>query len=131
VLKHYSCNSSDSLKLQAAKFLIANMPGKYSLEYEIPFEHVVAAYMRWDDHEDPKTVNRVFGFDRPTVKEDVKHITADSLINNIELAFRMWKEQPWVRMFPLMFFARRYYHIELPTSHWNTGAKKYLQVFPK
>jgi hypothetical protein len=32
VLKHYSRNPSDSLKLRAAEFLIANMPGKYSLE---------------------------------------------------------------------------------------------------
>jgi hypothetical protein len=30
VLKHYSREPSDSLKLRAAEFLIVNMPGKYS-----------------------------------------------------------------------------------------------------
>ena len=32
VLYHYSQNPSDSLKLQAATFLIKNMPGHYTLE---------------------------------------------------------------------------------------------------
>ena len=31
VLLHYSVNQSDSLKLKAAKFLIENMPGPYSI----------------------------------------------------------------------------------------------------
>ena len=34
VLKHYSQNPADSLKLKAAEFLIINMPGKYSEYHE-------------------------------------------------------------------------------------------------
>jgi len=36
VLKHYSHNPADSLKLRAAEFLIVNMPGKYSEYYDAP-----------------------------------------------------------------------------------------------
>jgi hypothetical protein len=35
VLKHYSKNPADSLKLRAAEFLIANMSGRYSEYYVI------------------------------------------------------------------------------------------------
>ena len=37
VLKHYGNDPSDSLKLRAAEFLIANMPGKYSSYYDAPW----------------------------------------------------------------------------------------------
>jgi hypothetical protein len=131
VLKHYKRNPADSLKLRAAEFLIINMPGKYSLEYEIPFEYVVAAYMRWDEHEDPKKVNRIFGFDKQTVKEDVKYITADYLIDNIELAFRMWKEQPWGKNVPFDVFCEEilpYRVANEPLEYWR---EKVLASFSK
>jgi hypothetical protein len=93
VLKHYRRNPADSLKLRAAEFLIVNMQGKYSLEYGVPFEDVMAVYMRWDEHENWEEVNRIFGVGKKKVKEDVKHITAEYLINNIELSFKVWDEQ--------------------------------------
>jgi hypothetical protein len=130
-LKHYSGNPADSLKLRAAEFLIVNMPGKYSLEYDAPFETVVAAYIRWDEHENPKEVNRIFGFDKQTVKEDVKYITADYLINNIDLAFRVWEEQPWGANIPFDVFCEEIlpYRVDNePLEYWR---EKILASFSK
>lgn len=39
VIRHYSSELSDSLKLKAAEFLILNMPGKYSVSYNAPWEY--------------------------------------------------------------------------------------------
>jgi hypothetical protein len=122
VLKHYGQNPADSLKLRAAGFLIVNMPGKYSLEYEAPFENVVAVYMRWDDIGDRQLVNEAHGLDREIVREDVKYITGDYLINNIELAFKVWNEQPWGKDVPFDVFCEEIlpYRVAFePLENWR------------
>ncbi|MDR1340200.1 MAG: hypothetical protein LBK58_09140 [Prevotellaceae bacterium] len=122
VLKHYSRNPADSLKLRAAEFLIANMPGKYSQEYDAPLENVVAAYMRRDDVEDRKAVNEAYGLGKRTVREDVKYITGDYLISNIELSFKVWNEQPWGRDVPFDVFCEEIlpYRVALePLENWR------------
>jgi hypothetical protein len=131
VLKHYGHNPSDSLKLRAAEFLIANMPGKYSLEYEAPFESVVAVYMRWDDIEDRQAVNKIHGFDDKIVREDVKHITGEYLIDNIELSFKVWREQPWGKDVPFDVFCEEIlpYRVAFePLENWR---EKILSTYPK
>jgi hypothetical protein len=103
VLKHYSLTPSDSLKLRAAEFLIVNMPDKYSVEYNTPFENLAAAYLRWDPA-NKQAISEIYGLNEPVVKEDVRHITAEYLINNIELAFKVWDEQPWGKNIPFDVF---------------------------
>ena len=39
ILEHYSQDPADSLKLKAAKFLIENMPGHYTLEGDLINEY--------------------------------------------------------------------------------------------
>ncbi|MDR1338692.1 MAG: discoidin domain-containing protein [Prevotellaceae bacterium] len=141
VLKHYSRNPADSLKLRAAEFLIANMPGKYSLEYEAPFENVVAVYMRWDDIGDRQAVNEAHGLDKETVREDVKYITGDYLINNIELSFRVWHEQPWGKDVPFDVFCEEIlpYRVAFePLENWRekilstyTGHNSFFSEHPE
>jgi hypothetical protein len=129
VLKHYSRNPADSLKLRAAEFLIANMPDKYSVEYGVPFENVTAAYMRWNNSPDKQAVNAAYDLLEPAVKEDVKHITADYLIDNIELAFKVWKEQPWGKNIPFDVFCEEilpYRVAHEPLENWR---KKVLASF--
>lgn len=102
VLEHYSQNPADSLKLQSAIFLIENMPGHYT--YSGPFLNEY--YARIDTvrntpyHE--KKLFQMLPFSRTEyrngleIREDVKHIKADFLIHNIELAFRQWETLPWL-----------------------------------
>jgi hypothetical protein len=131
VLKYYSRNPSDSLKLRAAEFLIANMPGKHSLEYDAPFEDVMAVYMRWDEHEEWKEVDRIFGVGKPTVKDDVKHITADYLINNIELSFKVWEEQPWGRNVPFDVFCEDILPYRVANEPLENWREKILESFSR
>jgi hypothetical protein len=131
VLKHYSRNPADSLKLRAAEFLIENMPGKYSLEYDAPFENVVAVYLRWDGLGSMDEVEKAFKLGKQTVREDVRHITGEYLINNIELAFKMWREQPWGKDVPFDVFCEEilpYRVAHEPLENWR---EKILVSFAK
>jgi hypothetical protein len=122
VLKHYSRNPADSLKLRAAEFLIANMPGKYSVEYDMPFENLMALCMRTDKIRNQYSANVTHGLIEPVVKEDVKYITGDYLINNIELAFKVWEEQPWGEDVPFDVFCEEilpYRIANEPLENWR------------
>lgn len=74
VLAHYK---NDSLKWKATCFLIENMPGKGSIEY---------CYSQND-----------CGYVRLEPKADLSVITADYLIENIDLAFEVWQHYPWCK----------------------------------
>jgi hypothetical protein len=89
VLKYYGKIPADSLKLRAAEFLIVNMPGKYSAYYDTPWNDVATVHLRWTSSSDKQLVLDTYGLGKPVKREDVKHITADYLINNIELAFKV------------------------------------------
>ncbi|MDR3266232.1 MAG: hypothetical protein LBT24_01500 [Tannerella sp.] len=95
VLKHYAENPADSLKLRAAEFLIVNMPGKYSKYYDAPWNDVATAMLRWTSSSDKQLVSDTYRLGKQVIREDVKHITADFLMNNIEPAFQSWQDKPW------------------------------------
>ena len=102
VLTHYSHCQSDSLKLEAARFLISNMPGHCT--YTSPA--IEKYYTALDSVQDLlPPVRKLFQnipFDRPEytvglqTKEDIKLITAEYLIHHIDLAFRQWETLPWL-----------------------------------
>lgn len=104
VLRHYATNPADSLKLRAAEFLIANMPGKYSRYYDAPWNDVAAAMLRWTSSPDKQRMIETYQLGEPVIEEDAKHITADFLIENIELAFKVWQERPWGKYIPFEAF---------------------------
>ncbi len=95
VLEYYSQKAEDSLKLRAAEFLIVNMPGKCTEKYNASWENIAAALYRWNEIPDKTELSRIYSWGESTTQEDVRHITAQYLINNIELAFKVWQEQPW------------------------------------
>lgn len=115
VLKHYS-QPQDSLKLKAAYYLIGNMPGHGYMTYvlkdtagkEVPFNVL--------DYPDYQTM--VVAWDSIAAKrgkldyvkkefiEDVQVIKADFLINNIDLAFKAWREKTWARFLTFDQFCR-------------------------
>ncbi len=106
VLVHYS-NPGDSLKLQAAYFLISNMEGHCYVTYvlqdstgaEIPFNVL--------DYPDYPTMKKAvdeleekygeLDFKRKQKLEDLETVTADFLIEQIDYAFRAWREKPWAQ----------------------------------
>lgn len=98
VLKRYE---TDTLKLQAAKFLIENLPYYYSYEGE-QIEHYRKQFELYGTGlytpgEVQDSIWKLYGrinLEKPTIKSDVE-LTSDFLIDNIEWAFKVWKEQPW------------------------------------
>jgi len=104
VLDHYS-DGVDPLKLEAALFLIGNMDGHgytvtalYDKEKnEIPFEaldyknfgEAQAAIDALEKEHGP------LDFTLKRFDDDLKTITSEFLIENIDCAFRAWRERPW------------------------------------
>jgi hypothetical protein len=125
VLKYYGKNPADSLKLRAAEFLIVNMPGKYSEYYDAPWIDVATVMLRWTSSSDKQLVMETFGLDQPVRKYDVTHISAGYLINNIELAFKVWQEQPWGKTIPFDVFCEDILPYRLgsePLENWRERA---------
>lgn len=101
-LEYYSTYPGDSLKLRAAQFLIANMPGLYtriSLRTDL-YVQACRQYIR--RKKDPYTVvdslNMHCRRDKDEVINDVHAVTSDFLIANIEYSFKVWQEQPWGKL---------------------------------
>jgi len=99
-------NPEDSLKLKAAYFLIGNMDDKHSyskfhllapdstvIDFDIDdFSNYEQQRLAWD------SLERVYGeidFKRCLNIKDYDTISADYIINNIELAFQSWTQNPW------------------------------------
>lgn len=102
VLAHYSHRQSDSLKLEAARFLISNMPGHCS--YTSPAIEKYYADLDTVKGLTPpvRKLFQTIPFDRQEytvglqAKEDIKLITAEYLIHHIDLAFQQWETLPWL-----------------------------------
>ncbi|MDR1667181.1 MAG: LamG domain-containing protein [Bacteroidales bacterium] len=129
VLKHYAENPSDSLKLRAAEFLIVNMPGKYSQYYDAPWNDVATVYLRWTSSSNKQRVLDTYGLGKMVIREDVKYITADYLINNIELAFKVWRERPWGKHIPFDVFCEEILPYRVSTEPLENWREKALASF--
>lgn len=101
VVDHYSLDPRDSLKREAAMFLIENMPGHHTLNgpYLRGLRHKVDSatnsfllgkVILMQPLRDPRILRQL----RP--EPDVEHITAEYLIHNIDEAFRQWTTYPWL-----------------------------------
>ncbi|MDR1339147.1 MAG: transglutaminase-like domain-containing protein [Prevotellaceae bacterium] len=125
VLKHYSREPADSLKWRAAEFLIVNMPGKHSAYYDAPWNYVAAMCLRWTSSSDKQKVLDTYKISEPVVQEDITCITAEYLINNIELAFKVWQERPWGKHIPFDAFCEEIlpYRVGVePLENWREKA---------
>ena len=102
VLAHYE---GDSLKLEAAKFLIRNMPGHYSYADTSIFEYydaldAVALSMEGKSVFEIKDsleaiMDKYAPLYRGKVVQDVEVMKADYLIANIDTAFAQWQYGDW------------------------------------
>jgi len=106
VFDHYD-QLGDSLKYQAAEFLVTNMRDKHcfvsfvvadSTGKVVPFE--VLDYNNYnnllDNWDSLETVHGKLNFKRDTLIKDIEIVNAKFLKNNIDLAFHAW-EMPWAK----------------------------------
>lgn len=101
VLKHYSINKNDSLKLKAAKFLIENMTYHSSISGSYIDNHIKIVDSIYND---VPIETRYFLYKLPekidSSKIEIKRelnihiITADFIISNIENSFNIWQNSP-------------------------------------
>lgn len=115
VLNHYA-TAGDSLKLQAALYLIANMPGHCYVTYQLQdttgkvidfsaldyptYDSLTASYGRIEKISGP------LDFKKKEALSDLKTISADLLTNHIDYAFRAWREKPWAQKLTFDEFCR-------------------------
>lgn len=102
VIRHYQ-EGEDSLKLKAALFLIENMADKYYYTGKAIDEYytfIDSVYQIQQEEYDTPAIYDEFKRkaqylqEKPTVEQDVKTLSADYLIENIEEAFTVWN-RPW------------------------------------
>ncbi|WP_291529054.1 hypothetical protein [Bacteroides sp. UBA939] len=99
VLHHYR---NDSLKLEAARFLIRNMPGHGGYE-DCRLDSVKAVMKASVDANiggylpDSEWKRKWLSFDYKSlsIQLDIKCISAGYLIENIDQSFKVWEECPW------------------------------------
>lgn len=106
VLSHYT-SLNDSLTLDAAFYLIANMEGHCYVTYEL--HDTTDAQINFDvlDYPDYSTLKAAYDtletqygeldFERKEKIYDLDIITADFLIKQIDYAFKAWREKPWAK----------------------------------
>ncbi|WP_255489195.1 transglutaminase-like domain-containing protein [Parabacteroides hominis] len=100
VLEYYK---NDSLKLEAARFLIRNMPFHFSrMEYFVSpeGERYVPDIRNFTDNQAVKrhcdSLQEKGYTIRKEIVYDIKALHSDYLIRNIDLAFQVW-QKPWAR----------------------------------
>lgn len=101
VLNYYRNVKPDSLKLEAAKYLIINMPRHFSYdihaqEYYDGIDSILNIIVDKDS-----IVKKIEDYsdickDKINITEDIKCIKSEYLIQNIERSFELW-ETPWAK----------------------------------
>lgn len=137
VLAHYA---GDSIKLEAAKFLIRNLPGHYSYADTselIPYYDAVDSLLvvmgdsadKWVVRDSLVSLNRKFADLHARRVQDVKIVTASFLMQNIDSAFVQWRDGPWARHLDFEQFCEYllpYKAEELqPIDDWRTRLRRF------
>lgn len=102
VLDYYNTELKDSLKYKAACFLIENMPyhsfydGDQLNKYYKYFECIKGRKNEINNIIDSLiSIDGRFNISTLKIKNDIKNIDSEYLIQNVDWAFKVWKEQPW------------------------------------
>lgn len=104
VLTHYE---GDSLKLEAVYFLLSNMEGHGYVTYSLldsSGNEIDLDVLGYPDFDSLMVVCRnleeqhgELDFEKNEKIEDIQTITADFLIEQIDYAFKAWREKPWAK----------------------------------
>ncbi len=103
VIAHYQQNPRDSLKLKSAIFLIGNMEnnihfeGKWLDEYDKIFEHTAGQEDEVIEKMNDSIVEHLgqINWAAMFIKNDLKVLSAEYLIENIDQAYDSWQNAPW------------------------------------
>lgn len=103
-LEHFR-SSADPRELEAACFLVGNMPGHEYIRFELrnssgmavafdplAYADYPAMVKAWNEAE--KKYGEM-GWKTLSREPDISSMTAEGLIKNVELAFKAWREKPW------------------------------------
>ena len=133
VLAHYR---DDSLKLEAARFLIANMPGHYSLADTTETNLFYQALENTIDSMAGRPTDQIIdSLERLSVRfddagqrtvEDAATVTADFLIRNIDTAFVRWQEGPWAKHIDFEEFCEYLLPYKMEEMQYLDGWRDYL-----
>lgn len=137
VLRHYQ---NDSLRLAAAEYLIAHMPGHYTFADTadvVGYSHrvdTIMRQMREAPHEAIRdSVNQAaqqWHMAQQRKVYDVRHLKASFLISNIDQAMLAWQKGPWARHLSFSQFCEwllPYKVDELQLlDNWRTRLKPFL-----
>ncbi|RGN35881.1 hypothetical protein [Bacteroides oleiciplenus] len=140
VLAHYQ---GDSLKLEAARFLIKNMPMHYSYKGNTAdnYYDMVDSIVRLDLPvremiDSLEVISANLPVDLGGVVSDVRIITDEFLITNIDRAFELWQEGEWATHLSFQDFCEYllpYKLVELqPLDDWRCSLdKRYISELEK
>lgn len=134
VINHYQ-RLGNIEKLQSAYFLIRNMPDKYGVYYSDDFFYFnlfekVDSFVQYTSCQDiiDNYIAEQVSFHSNTAINynripDLKVITSDFLIDNIDLAYQVWKEKAWARHLNFDEFCEwilPYRVMDEPLQPWRT-----------
>ncbi len=141
VLSHYA-SGDDSLKLNAALYLIANMEGHCYVTYSMV--DTVGTTVAFDvlDYKDYESLTAaadsleskygMLDFERNEKINDLDSIKAEFLIKQIDYAFKAWREKPWAKSFSFENFCEYilpYRGSNEPLEEWRqTFWDKYIEI---
>jgi hypothetical protein len=149
VLNHYK-NPFDKEKYEAAWFLISNMENKYSLEgepldkYFTIYEDILSRYKtgiksyKVLDSIAKVEIDSMEAYYGPIKPSELIHtldvtvINADSIIENIDLAFEVWKTKPWAKHINFKQFCEYilpYRVSNEPLQYWRSYLKNKYDLF--
>ncbi|MBW7941603.1 MAG: hypothetical protein H3C64_04210, partial [Candidatus Kuenenia stuttgartiensis] len=136
VIAHYSKASGDSLKLQAAIFLIENMPGKGCIKYSAITDcGTYTKNLFIGNGIGIDSINKLkkkienslkcgeIRFSNPVFLPDIKIISAKQLIENIDYAFKAW-QLPWAKTLTFKEFKEYILPYRVQSEPLQTWRKK-------
>ncbi|WP_026472927.1 hypothetical protein [Alkaliflexus imshenetskii] len=110
VLVYYNKTNPDSLKLKAAEYLISNMAYHYSMfgsgidSINDIYRSVYGTHLEKRNHEYIRQYSALNLDGLISVEYDIKRVTAEFLIEQIESAFLIYYKYEWCRQYPFEIF---------------------------
>lgn len=100
-LNHYR-NGNDKEKIKAAEYIVANMPGHTSMtgDYESYYDELDSLFAAYTSSSDAvKHIPEISAsYDNKIQYEfDSRIVKADYLINDLEIAFKQWRDGEWAQ----------------------------------
>src|SRR6218665_1069540 len=127
----YFRKKKDPQLLEAALFLVNNSKSHYSVDNiwldktgkKIPFETTKFADIEQADLQFKKLKDSIPLSAKPVIIKDIEALKAPFLINNIELAYKSWKQNPWSAAYDFKTFCEYilpYRSLTEPMENWRS-----------